>query len=93
VSGAPSPHKSLYWSQGGQLATRRGSWKLVVNGRLFDRRDDGDKPLEGEDAVWLSNLEEDPGETHNLRRLHPDVVDELLTGLYRWRDAMRKPEE
>ena len=93
VIGAPSPHKSLYWSQGGQLATRRGSWKLVVNGRLFDRRDEGDKPLEGEDAVWLSNLEEDPGETHNLRRLHPELVDDLLTGLYRWRDALRKPVE
>jgi len=24
VSGAPSPHKSLYWSQSGQLATHRG---------------------------------------------------------------------
>ncbi len=29
ANGAPSPHKSLYWSQNGQLATRRavaGSW-------------------------------------------------------------------
>jgi len=92
VSGAPSPHKSLYWSQSGQLATRRGPWKLVVNGRLYDRRPDGTKPLEGEDAIWLSNLDEDPGETRNLRRLHASVVDELLTDLYRWRDTLPKPE-
>jgi arylsulfatase A-like enzyme len=91
VNGEPSPHKSLYWSQGVQLATRRGPWKLVVNGRLFDRRAD-DKPLEGEDAIWLSNLDEDPGETRNLRRQHASLVDELLTDLYRWRDGLRKPE-
>lgn len=92
VDGAPSPHKSLYWSQGGQLATRRGPWKLVVNGRLYDRRANGEKPLEGEDSVWLSNLDDDPGETRNLRRVHANMVDELLTDLYRWRDALRKPE-
>ncbi len=90
ANGAPSPHKSLYWSQNGQLATRRGAWKLVVNGRLFDRRADGNKPLEGEDAIWLSNLEDDPGEKRNLRRLQPTLVDELLTDLQRWRDTQPK---
>jgi arylsulfatase A-like enzyme len=85
VSGAPSPHKSLYWSQGGQLATRKGAWKLVLNGRLYDRRADGNKPLEGEDSVWLSNLDEDPGETKNLRRVNPKMVDELMTDLERWK--------
>jgi arylsulfatase A-like enzyme len=90
ANGAPSPHKSLYWSQSGQLATRRGAWKLVVNGRLYDRRAEGNKPLEGEDAVWLSNLEDDPGETRNLRRLQPNLVDELLTDLHRWRDTQPK---
>jgi arylsulfatase A-like enzyme len=90
AAGAPSPHKSLYWSQGGQLATRRGPWKLVVNGRLYDRRADGNKPLAGEDAVWLSNLDDDPGETRNLRRAHANLVDELLTDLHRWHDALPK---
>ena len=90
ASNAPSPHKSLYWSQGGQLATRRGPWKLVVNGRLYDRRADGNKPLAGEDAVWLSNLDDDPGETRNLRRSHATLVDELLTDLHRWHDALPK---
>ena len=84
TDGAKSPHPALYWSQGGQLATRRGQWKLVVNGRLYDRSPEGAKPLTGEDAVWLSNVSEDPGETKNLRRLHPNVVDDLLTDLNRW---------
>ncbi len=88
VEGRPSPHRALYWSQGGQLATRRAGWKLVVNGRLYDRRDDGGQPLTGEDAVWLSNLDDDPGETRNLRREQPKIVDELLTDLYRWRDTL-----
>ncbi len=91
LNGAPSPHESLYWSQGGQLAVRRGPWKLVVNGQLYDRRED-DRPLAGEDAIWLSNLDEDPGETRNLRRQQANLVDELLTDLYRWRDTLRKPE-
>jgi arylsulfatase A-like enzyme len=90
VSGSPSPHRSLYWSQSGQLAIRRGPWKLVVNGRLYDRRADGEKPLEGEDATWLSNLDDDPGETRNLRRLHANLVDDLMTDLYRWRDTLPK---
>jgi arylsulfatase A-like enzyme len=89
-NGAPSPHKALYWSQSGQLAIRRGPWKLVVNGKLFDRRADSNKPLTGEDSVWLSNLEDDPGETRNLRRIHPNVVDEMLTDLDRWRDGLPK---
>ncbi len=93
LKGAPSPHKALYWSQNGQLATRRGPWKLVVNGRLYDRRPDGNKPLEGEDAIWLSNLDDDPGETRNLRRTHANLVDELLTDLYRWRDTLPKSIE
>ncbi len=88
VENAPSPHRALYWSQGGQLATRRGPWKLVVNGRLYDRRDDGSQPLTGEDAVWLSNLDEDPGESRNLRRAQPKIVDELLTDLERWRGTL-----
>jgi arylsulfatase A-like enzyme len=86
--GAPGPHQALYWSQNGQLAIRRGPWKLVLNGRLYDRRADGGKPLEGEDAVWLSNLHDDPGEKRNLRREQTTVVDDLLTDLYRWRDSL-----
>jgi arylsulfatase A-like enzyme len=83
-----SPHAALYWSQGGQLAIRRGSWKLVENGRLDDRRPEGNQPLTGDDAIWLSNLAEDPGETRNLRHSNAALVDELLTDLHHWRDQI-----
>ena len=57
-----------------------------MNGRVYDRTPDGHKPLTGDDAVWLSNLDEDPGESRNVRRANATLVDELMTDLYRWRD-------
>jgi len=81
---APSPHKELYWFNQGQLAVRRGPWKLVIDGKDFDRRSEGNQALTGEDALFLSNLDEDPGETRNLRRAHPNLVDELVTLAKRW---------
>jgi len=82
---APSPHEHVAWAQGPQLAIRKGKWKLVLNGVTHDRTPAGQKPLEGEDAVFLSDLEQDPGESQNLRRRHPEVVDELQTLLSQWR--------
>lgn len=90
VSGAKSPHEAIYWSQGGQLGVRRGPWKLVRNGRTYDPPD-GDKPLEGEDAVFLSNLETDPGESKNLRRVNANVADELQTMAEQWLTRVREP--
>ena len=81
---APSPHDAIYWSSGEQLAVRRGRWKLMVRGRVYDRSPEGHQPLTGEDALWLSDLDTDPGETRNLRRLHPNIADELVTLAARW---------
>lgn len=89
-SGAKSPHQAVFWNQGGQLAVRRGEWKLVIEGKLFDRSADGAKALTGEDAMFLSNVEHDPGETRNLRRLHPGLVDELATLASRWQAELVK---
>ncbi len=88
---AKSPHEAIYWSQGGQLAVRRGRWKLVINGRTFDRSPEGSNPLPGDDAMFLSNLESDPQETKNLRRLHPNLADELATLAARWQESLPKP--
>ena len=35
-SGRTSTHDAIFWSSGGQLAVRRGKWKLVKDGKLFD---------------------------------------------------------
>ena len=87
ASQAKSPHPELFWAQNGQLATRRGKWKLVLNGVLHDRTANGGK-MSGEDAVFLSDLDEDPGEMSNLRRKHPEVVDELSTRLQSWFEGL-----
>lgn len=84
ASKAKSPHETLYWDSAGQLAVRRGAWKLVKDGFLADGTPEGRKPLTGDDALFLSNLEEDPGETRNRRHDQPKLTDELLSLLLEW---------
>ncbi len=84
VSGAASKHDAIFWSSGGQLAVRRGSWKLVKDGKTFDGAPRDAQPLTGDDALFLSNVDEDPGESRNLRRQHPELVDQLLTLAEKW---------
>jgi len=90
TQGAPSPHEALFWSSGGQLAVRRGRWKLVKDGFEADGTPEGQRKLEGEDALFLADLEEDPGERRNLRRNRPDLVDELLTLAEEWLRDIKK---
>lgn len=92
TEGARSPHEYVAWAEGPQLAIRRGAWKLVLNGVTHDGTPDGNKPLQGEDAVFLSNVEEDPGESHNLRHQHPEITDELQTLVHQWRQDVEKRE-
>jgi arylsulfatase A-like enzyme len=87
---APSPHPALFWTNQGQLAVRRGAWKLVINGKDFDRRPDGNQPLTGADAYFLSNLDEDPGESRNLRQQNPNLADELATLAHQWLASLPK---
>jgi arylsulfatase A-like enzyme len=91
ATGAKSPHDAIYWSSSGQTAVRRGPWKLVRNGRTYDGTPEGGKPLAGDDALFLSNLEEDPGESRNLRHAHANVADELLTMAEQWLKTVKEP--
>jgi arylsulfatase A-like enzyme len=81
---AKSPHEAIYWASSNQLAVRKGKWKLVKDGIVFDGTPQGSKPLTGDDALFLSNLDEDPGETKNLRHEAPKVADELETEASEW---------
>jgi hypothetical protein len=47
--------------------------------------------LTGDDAVFLANLAEDPGETTNLRHRRPQITDDLLSQAQRWLTDVRKP--
>jgi arylsulfatase A-like enzyme len=82
-------HEAIYWSINGQLAVRRGPWKLVKDGKTYDGTPEGDKSLTGDDALFLSNLEDDPGERVNLRHRHPDVTDSLLTQAQNWLESVK----
>jgi arylsulfatase A-like enzyme len=82
---ARSAHGEVFWANGKQLAVRRGYWKLVINGMTYDRTEEGKKPLTGDDAMFLANLKDDPGETKNLRHLHPELVDDLASLVHKWR--------
>ena len=47
-------------------------------------------PLTGDDALFLSDLEADPGETRNLRHQHPEIVDRLASEVHRWRETVEQ---
>ena len=90
TEGAKSHHDAIFWSSGGQLAVRRGNWKLVKDGKVFDGTPDGNKALTGDDALFLSNLDEDPGESVNLRHRYPAMVDELSTMMQKWSEEVKQ---
>ncbi len=78
---ARSPHDAIFWSAGGkQLALRRDKWKLVLNGR----------DAAGDDTLFLSDLEADPGERTNLRHKHPALADELATLAKKWQEDAKR---
>lgn len=64
----PSPHESLHWLLGTHWAIRQNRWKMISIG----------------DGILLSDLEADPGESHNLAEAHPDVVSRLQTAHQSW---------
>ncbi len=81
---AKSQHQAIYWSSAGQLAVRRGPWKLVEKGKDYDGTEKGNQPLTGDDALFLSNLDEDPGERRNRRHDQPAMTDELSSMAHQW---------
>jgi len=82
--------RPLHWQNAKQLAIRKGQWKLTLNGYTADGTPNGRKSIEGEDAVFLANLEQDPGESRNLRRAHPDITTDLEAELKTWLEAIQK---
>lgn len=81
---AATPHAALFWQSAGQEAVRSGRWKLVRHGRGGDNQ-----PLKGRDAVFLADLDNDPGETMNRAADHPEVVRDLGGQLDSWLAAHR----
>ncbi|MBM3797377.1 MAG: sulfatase [Acidobacteria bacterium] len=90
LSAGSSVHFAIFWENGKQRAVRKGNWKLVLDGNAYDRTPQDNKPLAGEDSVFLADLSKDPSETTNLRRAHPQVVDELTSAIHAWYTAVRQ---
>ena len=80
----------LHWQNGPQLAIRKGEWKLTLNGYEANGGPDSRKPKTGEDAIFLANLEQDPGEKKNLRNDFPAVAEALEKEVKVWLEAVRK---
>ena len=77
------PERALYWEQGTQTAVRRGCWKLVLNGQVVEQ----EAPIA---ESFLSNLEEDPGETQNLCEEHIAITLELKKAALQWREGIEE---
>jgi arylsulfatase A-like enzyme len=77
-AGAKSPHESFYYYNGLALqAVRSGQWKLVF-GAPPRRMADGDTPSsQGKFDDALFDLSRDLGETKNVAKQHPEVVERL----------------
>jgi len=86
---APSPHKSFYWQLGNQSVIREGNWKLLLNPRDHNRPE-GREPS---GKVFLANLAEDPGESKNLAKKHPDVVSRLTELKQSYVNGLRAPRK
>lgn len=76
--GEPSapPHATLFWRAGSNLAIRSGPYKLWKA---------------GDDAVWLFDLDADPGETRNLASGNTELLRGLLHDYAAWDRTLRRP--
>ncbi len=86
-----SPHESLYWRFGKQIAIRVGDWKLVKGA--------GSAGVTGiEEAVKattvnaeLYNLKDDIGEKSNLALKEPEKLKQLVTAWEAWDSTLKEP--
>jgi arylsulfatase A len=81
---AHSPHDVLHWQSGEGWAVRSGDWKLLVDAQDTSVRAPG-KRIEG---PFLVNLRDNPSETMNVAREHPDVVECLKRLHAEWKAGL-----
>ncbi|MBV6646803.1 MAG: arylsulfatase [Cyclobacteriaceae bacterium] len=66
--------RDLFWEWQDGMAMRRGDWKIV---------------LENSESWELYDLDKDPGETNNLAKIRPDLVDEMHTAFTSWQKRVK----
>lgn len=84
MNGEDDPqHEYLFWEMEGQTACRYGKYKLVINGQLVEF----DEPRA---ELFLSDLETDPGEKHNLCDEMPELCQQMKEKALEWRAGIEK---
>lgn len=85
-----SPHEALFWRSFGQMAIRRGNWKLVS---YVAKMDEGEllrsDPRDEMTPLRLYDLKRDIGESQDLSKQEPQVAAELLSLWNQWNDGMK----
>ncbi len=85
--GTASPRTSAFWKSGNQWVVRKGKWKLI--GFPKDTSHKGILDLE-DDALFLSDLDNDVSEMTNLADKYPEVVEELIVDFINWQHGSAK---
>lgn len=87
-----TPHETLYWRFGAQMAIRHGDWKLVRYDPAADSGERSNKKARGPVAKpHLYNLADDVGEAHDLVTERPEKLKELQDVWDRWNAQLVKP--
>jgi arylsulfatase A-like enzyme len=76
----PLAERTIVWEYDGQVAARRGRWKLVTGYRAGLG-----EPLTQDD--WLSDVAADPAETRNVAAANREVVEMMKREMATWRQG------
>ncbi|WP_440874107.1 sulfatase family protein [Thalassotalea sp. PLHSN55] len=80
-------HKVLVWDTGHETAVRMGKWKFkTATTDKYAKYEMVDLEL----GRFLYNLEDDPSETTNVAKQHPEVVKQLTTYYKKWKKDIKK---
>jgi hypothetical protein len=74
LEGKKLPGRTVFWRTGGEIAARKGPWKLLMRGKKETRYG----------FVGLFNLDDDIGEANNLIESKPKMAAALKAELASW---------
>lgn len=84
----PDKNRLLVWQWGKSWAVRKGKWKLTNTTSNWGKgprpSDQFIAPISQDDSLKLFNLEEDPGERHNIIKANPETVNQLTNDYQNW---------
>lgn len=80
--------ETLFFEWEGQRAVRQGPWKLVQNGFIDQATCGRQNRARGNNALFLADLNDDPGEQNNLQIQHPEIAERLIALHEAWRLAI-----